>query len=257
MRKLVNIGEFSFLTGVSSHTLRYYEKKGLIKPHTIDSNGYRLYSYHNYIEIVNILLLKDLGKSLEEIKELSTSFNMKDYKDMISSSIVSIDNEIKHLKQLKKQLIMQKKNFIVDNEDNNFEVIKYPDRTLYKLMCFNYDEDYSMKDMYERIYNNNIDPNEIALLNDMYIVRDNHMIYCKEKSKSTYPLDSFVFKEGNYLSYKTIVSDELFEKEIEKMFEYLSDNNYIYESELIAIMSPYTIVDSKGFYNIEFQVKIS
>lgn len=61
------ISEFSKNTQISEHTLRYYEKEGLLKP-IRDKHNYRLYSEKDYEWINFINKLKRTGISLKEIK---------------------------------------------------------------------------------------------------------------------------------------------------------------------------------------------
>jgi DNA-binding transcriptional MerR regulator len=63
----MKIGEFSKKTGLSIHTIRYYEKIGLIKKKSKDKSGHRNYSEFD-IEWVNfITCLKVTGMTLEQI----------------------------------------------------------------------------------------------------------------------------------------------------------------------------------------------
>lgn len=62
------ISEFSKKTKISVHTLRYYEKEGLIKP-VRNEHNYRLYSDKDYDWIDFINKLKQTGISLQEIKK--------------------------------------------------------------------------------------------------------------------------------------------------------------------------------------------
>ena len=61
------IGEFSKLTGLSIHTLRYYEHEGLIAPERNSSNR-RCYSDKDLTWIEFIKRLKDTGMPIKEIK---------------------------------------------------------------------------------------------------------------------------------------------------------------------------------------------
>lgn len=65
------IGEFSELTGLSAHTLRYYEKEGLLSPDR-DSAGRRLYSRRDADWAAFIIRLKDTGMPLREIKRYAS-----------------------------------------------------------------------------------------------------------------------------------------------------------------------------------------
>ena len=65
---MLKIGEFAKLFDVSIKTIRFYEEKNLLKPTYIDEfSGYRYYDENNIEVMKNILYLKDLGFSLEEI----------------------------------------------------------------------------------------------------------------------------------------------------------------------------------------------
>jgi DNA-binding transcriptional MerR regulator len=63
------IGEFAELGGVSSKTLRHYEKLGLLRPAAVDARThYRCYAATQLRDLASILALRDLGLSLPEIR---------------------------------------------------------------------------------------------------------------------------------------------------------------------------------------------
>ena len=62
------IGEFSSVSGISIHTLRYYEKESLIIPER-KGNGRRLYSDGDIAWIQFIKRLKDTGMPIKEIQK--------------------------------------------------------------------------------------------------------------------------------------------------------------------------------------------
>lgn len=65
-----SIGDFSKLTGLGIHTLRYYEHEGLITPKRISGNR-RSYSDKDLTWIEFIKRLKDTGMPIKEIKHYS------------------------------------------------------------------------------------------------------------------------------------------------------------------------------------------
>ncbi len=70
---MYTIGEFSKINRITPKTLRYYEQIGLLKPARIDAvTGYRYYSTEQLPMIRKILRLKDLGLSLDEVREFIT-----------------------------------------------------------------------------------------------------------------------------------------------------------------------------------------
>jgi DNA-binding transcriptional MerR regulator len=65
---MFRIGEFSRIARVSARLLRYYDELGLLRPGVVDSStGYRYYTSAQLLRLNRILVLKDLGLSLEQI----------------------------------------------------------------------------------------------------------------------------------------------------------------------------------------------
>ncbi|WP_054026761.1 MerR family transcriptional regulator [Bacillus sp. FJAT-28004] len=61
------IGAFAKLTKVTERTLRYYDRKGLLKPSSRNTHGHRFYTDQDLIQLQKILTLKYLDFSLEDI----------------------------------------------------------------------------------------------------------------------------------------------------------------------------------------------
>ena len=82
---MIKIGEFAKIFDVTIKTVRHYEKVGLLVPAYIDIyTGYRYFNEENVNRMNEILALKDLGFSLEEIKyfsEKEIQNKIKDYND--------------------------------------------------------------------------------------------------------------------------------------------------------------------------------
>lgn len=64
-------GQFARLAGVSLKTIRFYDKKNILKPSYRSSSGARFYTEEDFAKLQQILLLKYLGLALEDIKELA------------------------------------------------------------------------------------------------------------------------------------------------------------------------------------------
>ncbi len=68
---MLRIGDFSQLAQISVRTLRLYDEMGLFKPAQIDRfTEYRYYNVEQLPRLNRILALKDLGLSLDQIKQL-------------------------------------------------------------------------------------------------------------------------------------------------------------------------------------------
>jgi len=66
----MKIGELSKEAGVEVGTVRFYERRKLLKPPVRTSSGYRLYVPQDVKVVKGIKELKELGFTLREIKEL-------------------------------------------------------------------------------------------------------------------------------------------------------------------------------------------
>ncbi|MGG3451108.1 MerR family transcriptional regulator [Domibacillus aminovorans] len=61
------------LAGVSARTLRYYDEIDILKPTRINSSGYRIYGQSEVDKLQQILFYRELGVSLDSIKEIVTA----------------------------------------------------------------------------------------------------------------------------------------------------------------------------------------
>lgn len=67
------VQKLGLLAGVSTRTLRYYDEIGILKPARINSSGYRIYGPSEVDRLQQILFYRELGVTLEEIKEILAS----------------------------------------------------------------------------------------------------------------------------------------------------------------------------------------
>lgn len=76
-------GEFAQLAHVTLRTIRFYDKKNILKPSLVTESGTRFYTEDDLVRLQQILLLKYLGFSLDEISGMLVDDN--DYHFMLSS----------------------------------------------------------------------------------------------------------------------------------------------------------------------------
>lgn len=76
-------GDFARMAGVSVRTIRYYDKQNILKPSYVNPNGARFYTDSDFARLQQILLLKYLGFSLDDIREMTV--NTADYHIMLNS----------------------------------------------------------------------------------------------------------------------------------------------------------------------------
>ena len=71
MENLFSIQQVASMTGLSTHTLRYYEKIGLIKNVQRDQTGYRQYTDVDLAWIQFLIRLRVTGMSMLKVKQFS------------------------------------------------------------------------------------------------------------------------------------------------------------------------------------------
>lgn len=76
-------GEFARMAHVTLRTIRYYDKRNILKPSYVTESGARFYTDADFARLQQILLLKYLGFSLEDICEMIVDDS--DYHFMLNS----------------------------------------------------------------------------------------------------------------------------------------------------------------------------
>lgn len=92
----MKIHEFAERAGVTVKTLLYYDKIGLLTPSKNDGTGYRIYREEDFIKLQQIITLKFIGLSLDEIKNVLSEAE-ENLKDMISIQKEALEKKKKHI----------------------------------------------------------------------------------------------------------------------------------------------------------------
>jgi MerR family copper efflux transcriptional regulator len=106
----MNISQLAKATSVTTDTLRYYEKQGLISAPPRQENGYRAYT-EVHIELVRFVRgAQTLGFSLTEIRAVlaqvsAGTFGRAEIEQHLRAKMEQIDAHMRQLKTLKKELI--------------------------------------------------------------------------------------------------------------------------------------------------------
>lgn len=93
------VHEVSKLMGVSKRTLQYYDKIGLLSPTEYMESGYRLYDDVAVEKLWKILLLKELGYQLKDIKKILDDPDF-DIRESIEMQIKVLTNKKERLENL-------------------------------------------------------------------------------------------------------------------------------------------------------------
>jgi Cu(I)-responsive transcriptional regulator len=105
----MQIGEAAKATGVSAKMIRHYESIGLIPSADRRESNYRDYGHHDVHRLGFIRRARDLGFSIEEIRELlklwgDTSRSSKDVKALAQSHIRDLEAKITLLDEMRSTL---------------------------------------------------------------------------------------------------------------------------------------------------------
>ena len=76
-------GKFARMANVTLRTIRYYDKQDILKPSFVSESGARFYTDEDFARLQQILLLKYLGFSLDDIREMT--IDDADYHFMLDS----------------------------------------------------------------------------------------------------------------------------------------------------------------------------
>ena len=109
MKNYLQIGEVANEAGVNIQTVRYYEKRGILKPAKRITAGFRLYSPDTIQTLNFIKHSKDLGFTLEEIGELlnlraTTASRCQKVRKKAKTKLEDIREKLRVLKQMEKNL---------------------------------------------------------------------------------------------------------------------------------------------------------
>ena len=106
----MKIGELAKRSGLSIHTLRYYEKMGLLNASGRTESNYRVYSHDDLIAAQFITRCKNSGFSLKEttalltIKDDKSNHICEEAKSITSQKIDDITQQIEQLTEMRETL---------------------------------------------------------------------------------------------------------------------------------------------------------
>lgn len=123
-------GEFAALMGISKHTLFHYDEIGLFSPEQVTEKGYRLYSLYQMEALEAILILRDLGMPLKEIREFLQVRTPKELMRIFAERETQISREIQKLENMKDWIGQRKRkmSMILQQDFKQIQIRHYPER---------------------------------------------------------------------------------------------------------------------------------
>ena len=253
MKKLT-VGEMAKLNNISSQTLRYYDKIGLLSPEEVDEHtGYRYYNINQSAKLDLINHMKYLGMPLEKIRLLFEKNDIRLIEENVDKQLECIFEEKKRLEIMEKAALKFKDNLKEYRRESKKQGVEI--RNFKKRKIFYYDGKIN-------IYENDMETFEYILreLKKQVMVKNLSMVYfCNvgsiirkenlQKNKF-YSSEIFVFldnsfppeekveviPEGKYacISFK---GEEGFSNELkyaEKLLSFIEKNNLTINGDYIC-----------------------
>lgn len=231
-KDLYTIGETARLLGVSTQTLRFYDKKKILSPvYTDAETGYRYYSYKQFHIIDRIKYLQSFGLSLEEIAVIIKQGTvdglmpfLHKQKDILveevqktNERIRDIDWYINYFSYLKNYdggmfiyRIHQEKRFIFkvpvfkNDELSDMEIRLASEKARPQYLHLNYRRLYGYKIDFEGLLNKKFKP-------------DTYFIYLRKEPD--FNSENFeMLPEGDYICFRTRILKENWETDILKNY---------------------------------------
>lgn len=103
MKHYYRIGEISKLYNIGPDSLRYYEELGILKPHR-GENNYRMYHIHDLWRLNVIRDLRELGFSMERIKEYLNNRSLASTEELLKEELEIIEEKMRSLNDLKSNI---------------------------------------------------------------------------------------------------------------------------------------------------------
>ena len=96
---MYTIKQLSKLAGITRRALHYYDEIGLLEPDRVGENGYRYYDEACLVRLQQILLYREIGMPLEQIKQIMARPGF-DVLSALESHKVELHKRIAHLETL-------------------------------------------------------------------------------------------------------------------------------------------------------------
>ena len=100
-----SVGEMAKLNGLTKQMLIYYDRENVFKPKIVEkTNGYRYYTADQLEELDSILMLREMGLSLQEIKAHMQSRSGANSITVLKDQQKAVHAQIEHWSAIEKRL---------------------------------------------------------------------------------------------------------------------------------------------------------
>ncbi|WP_017381035.1 MerR family transcriptional regulator [Paenisporosarcina sp. TG-14] len=235
---MYRIGLFSKISKTTIKTLRYYDEVGLLQPDHIDvTNGYRYYTSEQLIQLHQIIALKQMGFSIDDISSVKGRNNLHQILDKkeaeLEREIMAFADKLSRIKNYKNEL---KRGFTMSYQ----AVIKdLPECIVYskKMHISSYDDYFELIPALgvEVMAANPLmklskpEYSFIVYLDGEYKEKDFHVEFCEAVDHFGVETDSITFKKIESDQAVTVLHKGSYSKLSEAysyVFKWIEDNNF-------------------------------
>lgn len=126
MIKLYTIGEFAGLFNISTDTLRFYDKVGLLKPWQISESGYRYYCDAQFDIVSTIILFRAAGIPIPRLREIIHSNDSSIILEELKTTQSQLQSKIKELENVSKRITQIEQNIRETEKPHSVSFLKLP-----------------------------------------------------------------------------------------------------------------------------------
>jgi len=98
------VGEMAKMTGITKQMLIFYDNAGVFSPKYVGENGYRYYTPDQLEVLDSVLILRELGVPLKDIKEHMRHLDAEDSLRLLSAQKEQVEERIRRLSLIRERL---------------------------------------------------------------------------------------------------------------------------------------------------------
>lgn len=145
----LTMGQLAELMSISKYQIRYNEEKGLLTPALIDVNGYHKYGMDQVYQLSNILLLRNIGVSTDQIAQFMTNQDNVWAEETLKETLKATEVKLQQLLSAKEQI----ERLLPEIEQKDESYLNLPERTLNKIYSYPMTEKLNISEFYKAIKN--------------------------------------------------------------------------------------------------------
>jgi len=250
MKDYLTIGQAAKLLDISTHQIRYYEERNLIKPIMNEDNGYRMYGEDEIYTLAHALFLRKFNIPIAKIHEAFSSFTQDDYIDLMQTNVVELEKEINRLVRLKNDTISLINAITAHIEKlNTFTIKDLGARKVNVLANLSHtNANFGIRDFYDIA----IKQTDILEQDFITLIDKKRMLMCVEDLTMTE--NTIEIPSGKYLCYPFLSKDESdFDIELCKFENYAKKNKLKLKGELIMVDNSMVSITYNKHFCFEYQ----